>query len=44
MVKILMEHTSPKKAKSLAHEIFEKMGKDKCTYNRLEYLYSDLKN
>lgn len=44
MTKILMEHVSPKKAKTLAHDIFEKMGKHQCSYNRLEYLYSELKN
>lgn len=43
MTKVLMEYTGPKKAKTMASNLFKKMGKDKCAYNKLEYLYNDLK-
>lgn len=39
MVDILINHTSPKKAKTIAENIFKQMGKNRCTYAKIEYLF-----
>lgn len=39
---ILKEYTGNKKAKSLAQKIFKMMGKDRCTYAKIEYLYREV--